>query len=79
MNEKFISKNRIKFNEIYSNSSETDLLKEILYKIEEDYVLQKTIKEEMVKIKKNTFNIFLIILLPMILSALIYAYLLFVI
>ena len=78
MKEKFIPKKRKEFNEFHSNSTEADLLKGILYQMEENSLSQKKMDDDVIKIQKNTFNIFLILFIPIILSALIYAYLFFV-
>tara|TARA_B110000483_G_scaffold72336_1_gene90078 strand:- start:157 stop:399 length:243 start_codon:yes stop_codon:yes gene_type:complete len=75
MTEKFIPKREKEFIEFHKNSTETDLLKGILYKIEQNSLSQKKIENDIIKIQKNTFNVFLILLIPISLSALIYSYL----
>jgi hypothetical protein len=77
MAEKFIPKKKKEFNEFHENSTETDLLKEILYKIEENTLSQKKIGNEIIKIKENTFNVFMTLLIPIILSIITYTFLSF--
>ena len=78
MVEKFIPKKEKEFIEFHKNSTETDLLKELLYEIKENSSSRKKIETNIIRIQKNTFNIFLILFIPIILSALIYSYLFFI-
>jgi|TARA_B110001452_G_C15019511_1_gene356414 hypothetical protein len=75
MTEKFIPKRKKEFIEFHKNSTETDLLKDILYNIEQNSLSQKKIENDIIQIQKNTFNVFLVLLSLIILSALIYTYL----
>ena len=75
MTEKIIPKRKKDFIEFHKNSTETDLLKGILYKIEQNSLSQKKIENDIIKIQKNTFNVFVVLLIPIILSALIYTFL----
>jgi hypothetical protein len=75
MTEKFIPKRKKEFIEFHKNSTETDLLKDILYNIEQNSLSQKKIENDIIQIQKNTFNVFVVLLIPIILSALIYTFL----
>jgi predicted XRE-type DNA-binding protein len=75
MTEKFIPKRKKEFIEFHKNSTETDLLKDILYNIEQNSLSQKKIESDIIQIQKNTFNVFVVLLIPIILSALIYTFL----
>jgi predicted XRE-type DNA-binding protein len=75
MTEKIIPKRKKDFIEFHKNSTETDLLKDILYNIEQNSLSQKKIESDIIQIQKNTFNVFVVLLIPIILSALIYTFL----
>ena len=75
MTEKIIPKRKKDFIEFHKNSTETDLLKDILYNIEQNSLSQKKIENDIIQIQKNTFNVFVVLLIPIILSALIYTFL----
>lgn len=74
MKKKFIPKKRKLFNENHLDSTELSLLKDILFKLEENKILQQSIKNQSTKTQKNTFNILLILIIPIILSILIYSF-----